>query len=119
MYKTSKTFTFSASHMLETLPDGHPCKRLHGHNYIVLLELKASELNEHGFVVDYGNLLDFKRYIDHNLDHRHLNEVFDFSPTAENLALHLYKIAKAGFPLVSSVAVSETPKTWAVYKEDE
>jgi len=45
MYTISKQFTFSASHQLLNLCDSHPCYRLHGHNYIVEVELQASELN--------------------------------------------------------------------------
>ena len=52
MYRISKEFSFSASHRLLGLPDGHPCARLHGHNYRVEVELSAADLNRYGFVRD-------------------------------------------------------------------
>ncbi|WP_420549122.1 6-pyruvoyl trahydropterin synthase family protein [Curvivirga sp.] len=117
MFCISKEFHFSASHQLFGLAEDHPCARLHGHNYIVKVELQAEDLNEVGFVRDYRELGPLKNYIDDNLDHRHLNDVLgDDLTTAESLARHLYNWCKSRWPEVSAVAVSETPKTWAEYR---
>ena len=46
---------------------------------------------------------DAKRHIDLVLpDHKYLNDVYDFNPTAENIAKHLYNELKygEGFPVV-------------------
>jgi 6-pyruvoyltetrahydropterin/6-carboxytetrahydropterin synthase len=117
-YEIQKEFHFSASHQLLGLPEGHQCGRLHGHNYIVIVVLGSNDLNEHGFVVDYGELKPFKEYIDNTFDHRHLNDVLGFQTTAENMAKHLYLFAKDLWPQVIEVRVSETPKTWARYREE-
>lgn len=116
MYKISKQFAFSASHILEGLPEDHPCSRLHGHNYTVTVYLKADTLNEVGFVKDYRELSLIKEYIDNNLDHRHLNDVFTVNPTAENMARELYTIFVKEIPQIYAVEVSETPKTSAIYE---
>ena len=116
MYKISKEFAFSASHILIGLPSGHPCSRLHGHNYVVRVYLKSESLNEVGFVRDYRALDIVKKYIDDHLDHRHLNDLFSFNPSAENLAKFLYDKFKGDIPELYAVEVSETPKTSAVYE---
>ncbi|VAW01777.1 6-carboxy-5,6,7,8-tetrahydropterin synthase [hydrothermal vent metagenome] len=117
MYRITKEFHFSASHQLKGLAEDHPCARLHGHNYIVVVELMAKALNAQGFVRDYHDLAELKRYIDDNLDHRHLNEVLgDDMVTAERLARHFYDWCKARFFETSAVRVSETPKTSAEYR---
>ena len=116
MYKISKEFHFSAAHRLDGLPEGHPCGREHGHNYIVVLVLESDTLDEHGFVRDYGDLNSFKRWIDDTLDHRHLNDIMTVNPTAEHLARFIHNFAKSNWPEVAEVRVSETPKTWAVYR---
>ena len=117
MYKISKEFHFSASHILNGLPDDHQCARLHGHNYIVVVELCAPDLNLHGFVVDYLELSPLKSYIDEELDHRHLNDVLgDDMVTAEQMSRHFYDWCKSRWPQTSAVRVSETPKTWAEYR---
>ncbi|WP_116472835.1 6-carboxytetrahydropterin synthase QueD [Zobellella maritima] len=117
MFTIRKEFHFSASHQLKQMPAHHPCSRLHGHNYVVEIELKSETLDQYGFVRDYLELKAFKDYIDDHLDHRHLNEVLgDECTTAERLARHLFEWAHGHWPEVSAVSVSETPKTWAEYR---
>ena len=118
MYSIKKQFTFSASHQLNDLPAVHQCARLHGHNYIVEVELKSETLNDVGFVRDYGELSAVKKLIHETLDHRHLNDIFDFNPTAENMAKWFYDYIEILFPEIESVAVSETSKTWSKYAKN-
>lgn len=117
MYRITKEFHFSASHQLFGLAEDHPCARLHGHNYIVKIELAGTELTGPGFLRDYRELAPLKAYIDSTFDHRHLNEVLgDTQVTAELLAKHFHDWARARWPEVSAASVSETPKTWAEYR---
>jgi 6-pyruvoyltetrahydropterin/6-carboxytetrahydropterin synthase len=118
MFTIRKSFEFSASHQLDGLPTIHPCSRLHGHNYKVEIVLKAKELDEVGFVKDYRLLDEIKAFIDTTLDHRHLNDVFQFNPTAENIAKHLYIFIKLRFTQLYAVTVKETEKTSATYEPD-
>ncbi len=117
MFTITKEYHFSASHQLHGLAADHPCARLHGHNYIVAVELQAEELNAQGFVRDYRELDALKKYIDEDIDHRHLNDVLgEGCVTAEQIARHFYDWCKSRWPEVSAVRVSETPKTWAEYR---
>lgn len=117
MYRITKEFHFSASHQLIGLSEDHQCARLHGHNYVVIVELASETLNRHGFVRDYLELAPLKTYIDDRLDHRHLNDVLnDDLVTAEKLAKHFFDWCKARWPETSAVKVSETPKTCAEYR---
>lgn len=118
MYKISKEFSFSASHILEGLSKDHPCSRLHGHNYVVKIHLRAKELNNVGFVKDYRELSLVKNYIDANLDHRHLNDLLPFNPSAENIAKYLFDLFAPQIPELYAIEVSETPKTSAIYEID-
>jgi 6-pyruvoyltetrahydropterin/6-carboxytetrahydropterin synthase len=122
VFTIAKRFEFSASHQLTHLaaeqPD-HQCARLHGHNYVVELELQSREVNEQGFVRDYGELSEFKRWLDTEVDHRHLNHVlrgYSEWTTAENLARWIFHGWAWQYPELSAVRVSETPKTWAEYR---
>ncbi|GHE03383.1 6-pyruvoyl tetrahydrobiopterin synthase [Defluviimonas sp. 20V17] len=116
MYRIAKEFAFSASHQLCHLPPDHQCARLHGHNYVVVVELAAEALNADGFVRDYHDLAPLKTYIDECFDHRHLNDVLDGPSTAETLARHFHDWCRARWPETVAVRVSETPKTWAEYR---
>ncbi|HWU05264.1 MAG TPA: 6-carboxytetrahydropterin synthase QueD [Streptomyces sp.] len=119
MLHITKEFHFSASHRLAHLPSDHQCARLHGHNYIIELRLSAApdQLTEPGFVRDYGDLADFKKWLDHTLDHRHLNDVIeDRNPSAENMAMWIYEQWVERYPELTAVRISETDKTWAEYR---
>ena len=116
MYRISKQFSFSASHILDHLPDDHPCARLHGHNYLVTVHLKSDTLDEYGFVKDYKSLNTVKLFIDETLDHRHLNDCISDPPTSENIARFLYERFKPEIPELYAVEVSETPQTSCIYE---
>ena len=118
MYLIRKEFHFSAAHQLAGLPSNHPCSNIHGHNYIVTVELTTNKLDDVGFVTDYRALDPFKRFIDDVLDHQNLNDVFSFNPTAENMAKYIFILFKVKFPQLSAVEISETPKTNARYTSD-
>jgi 6-pyruvoyltetrahydropterin/6-carboxytetrahydropterin synthase len=117
MYRISKEFHFSASHQLHGLRDGHPCGRVHGHNYIVRVSLSGSDLDQHGFLLDYNDLKPFGKWLDDAIDHRHLNDVLPIQPSAENMARIFAAEVRDRLDIPSgvqvSVAISETPKTWA------
>jgi len=115
MYTISKEFSFDAAHHLEGLPENHPCSRLHGHTYVVIIELSSAKLNEIGFVLDYRKLSIVKDFIDSALDHKYLNDFLPCNPTAENIAKYLFNLFKQQIPQLSAVSVKETPKTLARY----
>lgn len=115
-FTISKRFNFSASHRLKGLAEDHPCSRLHGHNYTIIFTFQSAALNEIGFVIDYRALGDIKHFIDSTIDHYHLNDLFDFNPTAENIAKWFFEGYKAKYPQLKSVTVKETEKTSAIYE---
>ena len=122
MFTIGKVFEFASAHQLHGLREGHKCGRLHGHNYKVEVILSSKKVNDDGFVFDYGDLSFIKEYLDDTLDHRNLNDIFDFQTSAENLAQYLFYYFKLLFEqkdknlLLQEVVVSETPKTFASYK---
>lgn len=115
MYTIAKQFSFSAAHHLDGLAPDHPCARQHGHNYVVEIVLASRQLNDVGFVVDYGDLRLLANHLDAKFDHQDLNEVFSFQLSAENLARYLFEWCAQRWPQTLEVRVSETPKTWASY----
>lgn len=115
-YKIWKEFKFAASHVLHGLPEGHQCGRMHGHNYLIEVELESDELDQTGFVVDFGELKPIRTWIDNTLDHRHLNDIFPFNPTAENMAEFMYNHFKTIFSQIVAIRVRETDTSWAEYR---
>jgi len=89
-FTISRSFELNGvSHELDRLPEGHKCRRNHGHNYVVTVTLTAEQLDDYGFVTDFGELAPFEDYLKSSYDHRLLNDVVDFHPTSELFAYHL------------------------------
>jgi 6-pyruvoyltetrahydropterin/6-carboxytetrahydropterin synthase len=131
MFRVTREIDFCYGHRL--LDYQGKCSHLHGHNGRVLITIEASELDQRGMVLDFG---DIKRvvsaWIDEHLDHqmilrqddpavpvlRQLGEpmfLLEVNPTAENLARAIYDYAASqGFPVVE-VRLWETPRCHAVY----
>jgi 6-pyruvoyltetrahydropterin/6-carboxytetrahydropterin synthase len=117
MFTISKSFSFEAAHSLPSLPDGHKCKRYHGHSYVLTMELQSADLDQYGFVVDYGEGLDkVADWVAETVDHRDLNEVFRFHTSVENLAFWIFSDWRERIPQLVAVRVSETPRSWAEYR---
>ncbi len=92
---------------------GHdgPCGRLHGHRWEVDVKIEADTL-ENDMVADFDSI---KHIID-RFDHVNLNDVVDFSPTAENLARHLKETIDQETQLASEVTLWESPDAGITYK---
>lgn len=82
MYYVSKRMEIAGSHQL-ALSYESKCSNIHGHNWIVTVYCRAATLNADGMVCDFTRI---KGRIHDALDHRHLNDVLPFNPTAENIA---------------------------------
>lgn len=68
-FEVSKTFSFSYTHRLFQLEDGHQCRNFHGHTAKIFFKIEAERIDQFGFVTDFGNLKFIKRWIDENWDH--------------------------------------------------
>lgn len=95
MYYIEKRLEVAFAHRLN-LDYESKCSQLHGHNAIVTVFCKAAELDANGMVVDFTQV---KATVLGKMDHKCLNDVFSFNPTAENLARwiceqvpHCYKV---------------------------
>lgn len=82
MYYIKKTLEISACHKLN-LSYESKCRNMHGHNWVITVYCKAAELNADGMVYDFTHI---KELLKEKMDHRNLNEVLPFNPTAENIA---------------------------------
>lgn len=110
MFTVIKRMEVSAAHSLH-LSYRSKCEHLHGHNWIITVYCRSSQLNEDGMVVDFAHIKDL---VKGKLDHRHLNEVLPFNPTAENIA---YWICEQ-IPTCFKVEVQESESNIAVYEKD-
>lgn len=83
MYYVSKRMEVAGAHQLY-LDYESGCRRLHGHNWIIVVYCRASVLNHNGMIVDFKKV---KECIHDRLDHQYVNDIFPgINPTAENIA---------------------------------
>lgn len=110
MYTVVKRMEVSAAHSLN-LSYRSKCESLHGHNWIITVYCRARELNEDGMVIDFSRI---KQVVKGQLDHRNLNEVLPFNPTAENMARWICDQLPGCF----KVEVQESEGNIAIYEKD-
>ena len=110
MYYISKTIEVAFAHQLKLTYESK-CRRLHGHNGLITIYCCSETLDENGMVVDFSHL---KQLVKEQLDHRNLNEVLPFNPTAENIARWICD----QIPTCYRVEVRESEHNTAIYEKD-
>lgn len=94
----------------------------HGHNYDVDISVEGEVTPETGYVLDLNALkaLADERVLRH-LDHKNLNLdvawFADLIPTAENIAVVIWRELRSALPpaLALRVRLWETPRNWVEY----
>lgn len=133
-HTVSKTFSFCYGHRL--MGDPGRCRHLHGHTAKVAFTLERGELDENGMVVHFDRLKEtIGCWIDENLDHRMLlcdrdpiaatlkdagERLFEMkeNPTAENIAMMLYELAKKFNLPIAKVEVWESETSKASFSSE-
>ncbi|AHG21243.1 6-carboxy-5,6,7,8-tetrahydropterin synthase [Chania multitudinisentens RB-25] len=112
-----KDFMFEAAHRLPHVPAGHKCGRLHGHSFMVRLEVTGEVDAYTGWVMDFAELKAVFNPIWERLDHHYLNEIPGLeNPTSEVLAAWIWQQLKPQLPALTAVIVKETCTAGCVYK---
>lgn len=69
MYNITREYKWASAHQIE----GHEkCGRLHGHNYRMKVTISSEELDEMGFVIDFGKMDEYIKPLINRMDHRYL-----------------------------------------------
>ena len=104
-----KDFRFEAAHWLPNVPEGHKCRRMHGHSFRGEVAVRGDVDPATGWLIDFA---DLKRAVDPlvaRLDHYLLNEIDGLeNPTSEMLAVWLWERLAPHVPLLYRVTVEET-----------
>ena len=112
-----KEFTFDAAHSLPYVADDHKCKRVHGHTYKVRVVISGELDPVVGWVKDFAEVKALLTPLHDMLDHRYLNDIEGLeNPTAEILALWIWRKLYNDLEGLKEVWVYETPTSACVYR---
>ena len=116
--RLSKKFFAESAHLLPRVPEGHKCRRLHGHSYVFEIVVEG-EVDPHtGWVMDYADISAVCAPLVAQLDHHYLNEVEGLdNPTSENIARWLWQRLEDKLPL-AEIRVEETCTSACIYRGD-
>ncbi len=114
-----KDFTIEAAHWLPNVPEGHKCRRMHGHSFRIQIYVTGPIDPHLGWVMDFADLKIAFQPIEDAIDHRCLNDVEGLeNPTSENLARWVWTRLRPVLPSLSKVIVCETCTSGCVYTGD-
>nr|CBA76079.1 6-pyruvoyl tetrahydrobiopterin synthase [Arsenophonus nasoniae] len=112
-----KDFQFEAAHRLPHVPAGHKCGRLHGHSFMVRLELTGEIDPQTGWVVDFSDISKAFKPLWQQLDHHYLNDIEGLeNPTSEVIARWIWHKMKPMLPQLSSIMIKETCNAGCIYR---
>ncbi len=114
--------SFSAAHQLKGY--NGDCRNLHGHNYSVVVNVRAEKLNSIGIALDFKLLKSALDEVLGGYDHHNLSELPAFqsvNPTSEILAQTIYRAMSANLDgegvKVAWVRIGESENSAVTYSE--
>lgn len=112
-----KTFRFEAAHSLDRLPEGHKCRRMHGHSYRLDVHLEGQVDPVSGMVIDFHEVVRLVKPLLELLDHQLLNDVPGLeNSTSENICAFLWGRIKPSLPQLSALTLWESDTSRCVFR---
>ena len=104
-----KDFRFEAAHFLPNVPEGHKCRRTHGHSFRGEIAVRGPVDPHLGWVIDFAELRNAVDPLVNRLDHYLLNDLEGLeNPTAERLAIWIWRELAPQLRGLFRVTIEET-----------
>ena len=115
--KIFRTFTFDSAHYLPNVPDGHKCKKVHGHTYRMTVYFEGELEKDLKWVADFAVVKKVINPIIDRIDHQLLNEIEGLeNPTCEMIAIWLWDKIKEEIPMLCRIELHENTTSGAIYE---
>ena len=110
---------FESAQHLPSFPEGHKCRRMHGHCFILEVEVIGKVDSKTGLFYDHGKIAEAVRPIVDQLDHSCLNDTPGLeNPTLEIMARWFWTKLSPQLPGLSEITLHETPRASCTYRGD-
>jgi len=115
--RLTKDFTFEAAQTLPKAPEGHKCRRMHGHSFKVEVCIEGEVEPTVGWIYDHANISAAMKPLLKILDHAYLNDIEGLqNPTIENMAEWFWEKLEGQCPGLCEIVVHETPTARCSYR---
>ena len=112
-----KKFNIESARSLPNVPENHPCNRLHGHSFKIIISVEGQIDEQSGFVIDFQEIENAFNPIKGILDHSYLNDIEGLSnPTSENICIWIWNKIESSIPDICEIEIKETDSTGCKYK---
>lgn len=102
-------FALEIAHSLPRMPEGHKCRRVHGHSYRVRVTVTGEMDPRTGMILDYAEIHNIWALRVHaRLDHQNINEALDTELTTSEFVAHWIGLAMAR--AISELVSSDTDR---------
>jgi 6-pyruvoyltetrahydropterin/6-carboxytetrahydropterin synthase len=115
--RLTKEFTFEAAQTLPKVPEGHKCRRMHGHSFKVEVSVEGDVNPESGWIYDHAQISEAMKPLLKLLDHEYLNDIEGLeNPTIERMAQWFWQKLKRECPGLCEIVVHETANARCIYR---
>jgi 6-pyruvoyltetrahydropterin/6-carboxytetrahydropterin synthase len=113
----TRSFDFAAAQYLDIFPEGHKCRRMHGHSFTLEVSVSGEVDPATGLLYDHARISEAVAPILEQVDHVLLNEVPGLkNPTIETMAKWFWDRLAPSLPGLSEIRIQETPRAWCTYR---
>jgi len=113
----TRKFTFDSAQALTSFPEGHKCRRMHGHTFILEVSVAGEVDEETGIVFDHAMIAEKVKPLVEQLDHRCLNEIEGLElPSLERMCRWFWERIVPDLPGLCEIKLMETPTSWCTYR---
>ena len=112
--------TFESARHLPNAPEGHKCRRVHGHSFRARFAVEGPLDEDAGWVIDFDKIAAAVDPVVEQLDYHTLNDIEGLAnPTTEMLTKWIWDRAKPLLPELVELTVWETPDCACVYTGED
>ena len=115
--RLTKDFQFEAAQTLPLAPEGHKCRKMHGHSFKLEISVEGESDPKTGWFYDHADISRAMKPLLAVLDHGYLIEIPGLeNPTIEIMCAWFWAKLAPQLPGLAEIVVHETPTARCSYR---